>query len=128
MPPIDKSGLKKVLNMVALNEGFKMGRIDYIFCDDQYLLEINKAYLQHDFFTDIITFDYTENNKLSGEIYVSIERIKDNAIRFKSDVINELNRVIIHGLLHLCGYKDKTKIQKVEMRSKEDEYLSKITQ
>lgn len=98
--------------------------ISYIFCTDEYLYQMNLAYLNHDTYTDIITFDYTENSVVSGDIFISIDRVKENAIKFKTTFKNELSRVIIHGVLHLLGYKDKTPEQKQVMRSKEDFYLT----
>jgi len=95
--------------------------LQYIFCDDQYLLEINKQFLNHDTLTDIITFDLSETQDvLEGEIYISIERIKENAIQFSNTYQQEVHRVIFHGALHLCGYKDKRKDDKVEMTKQED--------
>lgn len=98
--------------------------ISYIFCTDEYLYQMNLAYLNHDTYTDIITFDYTEKSVVSGDIFISIDRVKENAIKFKTTFKNELSRVIIHGVLHLLGYKDKTPEQKQVMRSKEDFYLT----
>lgn len=98
--------------------------ISYIFCSDEYLYQMNLEYLNHDTYTDIITFDYTENSVVSGDIFISIDRVKENAIKFKTTFKNELSRVIIHGVLHLLGYKDKTPEQKQVMRSKEDFYLT----
>lgn len=98
--------------------------ISYIFCTDEYLYQMNLEYLNHDTYTDIITFDYTEKSVVSGDIFISIDRVKENAIKFKTTFKNELSRVIIHGVLHLLGYKDKTPEQKQVMRSKEDFYLT----
>lgn len=106
------------------NEGCKLEEIAYIFCNDDYLLEKNITYLDHDTLTDIISFDYSVGKLISGDIFISIERVKENAINFKVDFIDELHRVIIHGILHFCGYKDKTKEEKETMRAKEDYYLS----
>ena len=105
-------------------EGKAVDHISYIFCDDAYLLEINQSYLQHDTFTDIITFDLSENkNKLISEIYISAERVRENAISFTTTFEKELLRVLFHGALHLCGYKDKTKSEQQKMRQMEDHYL-----
>lgn len=102
-----------------------VGSINFIFCSDDYLLEINKKYLQHNTFTDIITFDSSEvDSHLSGDIFISIDRVKENAKHFRARFVNELHRVMIHGMLHLAGYKDKDEEQKKLMRSKEDYYLS----
>ena len=106
------------------NEAKTVGEISYIFCSDEYLHKMNLEYLNHDTFTDIITFDYTEENIVSGDIFISIDRIKENATKFKTVFENELSRVIIHGVLHLMGYKDKSAQEKEQMRSKEDFYLT----
>ncbi len=106
--------------------GYKVGEINYVFCDDEYLHKLNVEYLNHDTFTDIISFDYTLGKELSGDIFISIERVKENAIKYNQTLDNELNRVIIHGVLHYMGYKDKSDLEKEQMRAKEDECLSKI--
>lgn len=106
-------------------EGFVEGDISYVFCDDEFLLSINKEFLSHDTFTDIISFDYSLDKEVHGEIYISVERVRENAESFKSAFIDELHRVIIHGILHYCGYKDKTEAASTEMRRKEDEALSR---
>ncbi|WP_457615991.1 rRNA maturation RNase YbeY [Lutibacter sp.] len=106
--------------------GYKVGEINYVFCDDEYLHKLNVEYLNHDTFTDIISFDYTLGKELSGDIFISIERVKENAIKYSQTLDNELNRVIIHGVLHYMGYKDKSDLEKEQMRAKEDECLSKI--
>ena len=113
------------LKYAISKENKELGEINYIFCDDQYLLKKNQKYLQHDSLTDIITFDYTEENRLSADIFISIERIKENAITFAVPFETELRRVIIHGVLHLMGYKDKSEEDAQTMRSKENFYLSK---
>ena len=105
-------------------ENCKLEEISYIFCDDNYLLNLNINYLDHDTLTDIISFDYSVGKIISGDIFISIERVKENAENFKVDFKNELHRVIIHGILHYCGYKDKTEDEKKEMRYKEDYYLN----
>jgi rRNA maturation RNase YbeY len=98
--------------------------LNYIFCSDEYLLEINKQYLDHDYFTDIITFDNSEEDKqLEGDIYISVDRVRDNAATFHTDFDSEMRRVLIHGLLHLVGYEDSSEALKTAMRAKEDEYL-----
>ena len=101
-----------------------IGDISFIFCSDDYLLEVNKKYLTHDYFTDIITFDYVEDGVISGDIFISIDRVKENAKLFSTTVENELNRVLIHGVLHLLGYKDKIKEDKTLMTFKENYYLN----
>lgn len=112
------------LKTIILNENKKSGEINYIFCDDEYLLQINQDYLQHDYYTDIITFDYVKGKTISGDIFVSLPRISDNASTHSRNFEDELHRVLAHGILHLCGYKDKTEEEEKEMRSKEDFYLA----
>ena len=114
------------INNVIFKEGFDCGEINYIFCDDDYLLKLNIEFLDHDTLTDIISFDYTMGNLISGDIYISIPRVKENADLFNTSFDNELHRVIIHGILHYCGYKDKSNEQKLIMRRKEDEYLNAL--
>ena len=116
---------KKWLNQVISNESKREGDITYIFCDDDYLLEKNIRFLNHNTLTDVITFDYCEGNSVSGDIFISIERVKENSEVFKVDFLTELNRVMVHGLLHLLGYKDKTERESNLMRKKENYYLSK---
>ena len=99
------------------------GEINYIFCDDEYLLQKNIEFLNHDTLTDIISFDYTMGNLISGDIFISVERVKDNAADFNTDFIEELKRVMAHGILHYCGYKDKTEDDSALMRSKENEKI-----
>ena len=106
-------------------EGEKTGDIQYIFCDDEYLLDINKRFLNHDYYTDIVTFSMSSNEKVvNGEIYISVDRVKDNAGINKVSFDEELSRVIIHGVLHLLGYDDQTEEEKHLMRKKEDYYLN----
>jgi len=102
------------------------GDISVVFCSDEYLLEINKKFLSHDYFTDVITFDYSSPKYISGDIFISIHTVRANSLLYKQDFSTELYRVIIHGILHLLGYKDKTKTQRQTMRLKEDFYLNKI--
>lgn len=105
------------------NEGCSLGDINYIFCDDDYLHKINVEFLDHDTLTDIISFDYSVGKQLHGDIYISVERVEDNAKDFKVDFDVELSRVIIHGILHYCGYKDKTDEDAKVMRTKEEQYM-----
>lgn len=119
----EKKTIKWIKDSIK-NETKNVGEISYIFCTDEYLHKMNLEYLNHDTFTDIITFDYTEENIVSGDIFISIDRIKENATKFKTVFENELSRVIIHGVLHLMGYKDKSAQEKEQMRSKEDFYLT----
>ena len=106
--------------------GFVIGELSFIFCSDEYLKEINIKYLNHDFFTDVITFDYSKEKLLFGDVYVSTDRVKENAKTYSSSFNKELFRVIIHDVLHLCGFNDKTKKEKTLIRSKENEALSTI--
>jgi len=112
------------LSAVILSEGKKEGEINYIFCDDEYLHKINLEYLNHDTLTDIISFDYTMGNEISGDIFISVERVQDNATDFKVSFEEELRRVMVHGVLHYCGYKDKGEEEELLMRSKENEKLA----
>jgi rRNA maturation RNase YbeY len=120
----NQAKVKKWISSACKKEGFKMDEVNYIFCNDSYLLKINQDFLNHDNFTDIITFDYSEGKVISGDIFISLERIKDNSKKFSASFSKELHRVMIHGVLHLMGYSDKTAKQKGIMRKKEDEYLS----
>ncbi|MCF0065734.1 rRNA maturation RNase YbeY [Dyadobacter chenwenxiniae] len=116
---------KKWIKNTSLSEGYEIADLNYIFCDDEYLLEINKQYLDHDYFTDIITFDNSEeDNVIEGDIYISVDRVKENAATFEADFETEMRRVLIHGLLHLMGYDDTDEKLKAAMRAKEDQYLS----
>lgn len=108
----------------AKNEGFSVGELSFIFCDDKYLHKINLEFLNHDTLTDIITFDYSSEDEIAGEIYISIDRVNENAKSFNQDTAQEIRRIIIHGVLHLLGYKDKSPEEKTQMTSKEDYYLS----
>ena len=119
-----KTVLKSWIKKVVGKEGGKMKDLSFIFCDDMELLNKNSKYLNHDTLTDILTFDYSENNNISGDIYISIDRVKENAKTYKVTFENELDRVMIHGVLHLLGYNDKSKKDQKAMREKEDFYLS----
>jgi len=116
--------LKDWIENAILNEEKKIGELNYIFLDDEALLKINQEHLQHDYYTDIISFDYTLGRIISGDMFISIDRIRDNAVQFSNNFQDELHRVMIHGVLHYCGYKDKTETDIKEMRAKEDYYLS----
>lgn len=111
--------LKDVIN----SKGKCTGNVSVIFCSDEYLLDVNKRYLDHDYYTDIITFDYVEGDKISGDIFISVDRIADNAATYNVSFSNELHRVLVHGILHLLGYKDKTSEEKNEMTENENKYL-----
>jgi probable rRNA maturation factor len=116
--------VKEVIRDLFKKEKTKLEQLQYIFCSDEYLLEINKQHLQHNYYTDIITFDLSEKaNAVIGEIYISVDRVKDNAQNYEVSFKNELLRVIFHGALHLCGYKDKTEKDQALMRKAEDKYL-----
>lgn len=125
LPESVNTDYKQWLEDLILSEGKKLGEINYIFCDDEYLLKINQDYLQHDYYTDIITFDYVKGKTISAEIFVSLQRISDNASTLSRDYEDELRRVLAHGILHLAGYKDKTEEEEKEMRRMEDLYLAK---
>ncbi|MFA9187171.1 rRNA maturation RNase YbeY [Flavobacterium sp. FBOR7N2.3] len=112
------------LSAVIVSEKKKEGEINYIFCDDEYLHRINLEYLNHDTLTDIISFDYTVGNELNGDVFVSIERVEDNAKDFEVSFEEELKRVLVHGVLHYCGYKDKDEESERIMRLKEDEKIA----
>ena len=114
----------KWLRLVASSEIRKIGDVNIIFCSDNYILDINMKYLQHDYFTDIITFDYCEGNVLNGDLFISIDSVKENSEFYKTGFQDELNRVIVHGILHLIGYDDHSEEEIKVMRSKEDYYLS----
>ena len=117
----EKQRRKKWLKEIASNSKFKLGELNYIFCSDDYLIQINQEYLDHDTYTDIITFDNSEiENTIEGDIFISIDRVKDNSQTLKTEESSELSRVISHGLFHLMGYKDKTKEQAEVMRGKEE--------
>lgn len=113
------------LEDLILSENKKPGDINYIFCDDEYLLKVNQEYLHHDYYTDIITFDYVKGKTIAGDIFVSLPRILDNASTLSQDFESEFRRVLAHGLLHLCGYKDKTEEEASTMRQKEDFYINR---
>ena len=112
------------IKAIAVEESHEVGDITFVFCDDNHLLKINKEFLDHDTYTDIITFDYSIGNEMISEIYVSIDRVKENAKKYKQTFENEIHRVMIHGVLHLCGYNDKLAEEKQIMRDKENHYLS----
>jgi rRNA maturation RNase YbeY len=119
----NKSVIINWLNTIAKNEKKKLFHVQYVFCNDAEILRINKSFLKHDYYTDIITFDYSQSIDLHGEIYVSLETVQSNSNKLNVSFEEELNRVLVHGLLHLCGYKDKSKANKLLMREKEDQAL-----
>lgn len=126
--PKKKLQIKKWINTVISGYSFKAGQINYIFTSDRQLLKINQEYLDHDFLTDIITFDYTKKKTVSGDIFISIERVRENAEIFETGFNLELKRVIIHGILHMVGFKDKTDQEKKDMKNAEDQALSCVTE
>ena len=115
---------RKWLKLVAESEIRRIGDINVIFCSDNYILDINQRYLQHDYFTDIITFDYCEGDILSGDLFISVDSVRENAIEYGTEFVDELNRVIVHGVLHLIGYDDHNDEDIAMMRKKENYYLS----
>ncbi len=122
-----KENISKWIQNVISEEGKETGEVTYIFCSDDYLHKINLEHLKHDSFTDVITFDYCNENIVNTDVFISIDRVKENAISFNTSFQNELNRVIIHGILHLVGYDDKSDSDKEVIRSKEDFYLSLLS-
>lgn len=121
----NKLKIRNWIKGIALAEKKQVGDISYVFCNDAYLGKMNEQYLKHYTLTDIITFDYTVTGIITGDIFISVERVKENADKYKVSFENELSRVMAHGILHLIGYKDKSKEEKAIMREKEDFYLSK---
>ena len=120
-----KLPLKRWIKATIAAEGFTVGEISVVLCSDAYLLEINKQYLQHDTYTDIVTFDNSEQeDAIAGDIFISVDRVRENAAKYGVPERDELHRVVIHGILHLCGYGDKKKEDKAQMTAKEDFYLS----
>lgn len=124
MPAINKTNVRAWVKQVALNHGKRVGEVSYIFCDDEKILEVNRQYLQHDYYTDIITFDYTEGDKISGDLFISLDTVRTNAEQFEQPYDRELHRVIIHGILHLCGINDKGPGEREVMEQHENQALS----
>jgi probable rRNA maturation factor len=119
----DENRYAKWLSGIIVSEGKREGEVSYVFCDDDYLLQMNIQYLDHDTLTDIISFDYTVGKEISGDIFISVERVKENATDFNVPFDEEIKRVMAHGVLHYCGYKDKTEEDEQLMRLKEDEKI-----
>ena len=119
-----RTKIKMWLKLVAESEVFTLGNVSVIFCSDNYILDINQRFLQHDYFTDIITFDYSEDGKISGDLFISIDSVRENSFEYGTDFEDELHRVIVHGVLHLIGYDDHTDEDIKMMRAKENYYLS----
>ncbi len=118
-----KTELKGFIRQLIEAENLKPGDISVVLCSDEYLLQVNKTYLDHDYFTDIITFDYSDEKQISGDLIISVDRVSDNASKNKVSLLHEFHRVVFHGVLHLCAYKDKSEAEQSVMRSKEDFYL-----
>lgn len=127
MPPIKRRDTTRWLRTVAASYGCKIGELGYVFCDDDKILEINRQYLNHDYYTDIITFDYTEGRILNGDIYISLDTVRSNALQQHTDYTEELYRVIVHGVLHLCGINDKGPGERAVMQEAEDRALALCT-
>lgn len=125
VPDLNPELLVLWLQRTVISEGFECGDVNLVFCSDEHLLGVNKAYLNHDYYTDIVTFDYCEEGVVSGDLFISVDRVLDNAKAYKVSFLNELRRVCVHGVLHLSGYGDKTESEIEQMRSKEDFYLNK---
>ncbi len=123
MPSIKKTLMRDWIKRVVAAHGKRLGEISYIFCDDEKILEVNRQYLQHDYYTDIITFDYTVGDKISGDLFISLDTVRSNAELFKQSYDDELHRVIIHGVLHLCGINDKGPGEREIMEKNENEAL-----
>jgi probable rRNA maturation factor len=123
---VSKKDLKQAVKSLVLNEGKYLKDLSLVFTDDYYLLEVNKQYLNHDYFTDVITFDYSDFPEVSGDVMISLDRVKDNALSMNLAFEQEFYRVVFHGMLHLCGYKDKSKEDVVLMREKEDFYIHRF--
>ena len=128
MPALKRRATNAWIRAVAARYGKQVGDVAYIFCDDAKILEVNRQYLQHDYYTDIITFDYCEGNTLHGDIFVSLDTVRSNAAEFGATFDNELHRILIHGILHLCGQADKTPEARAEMTRKENHALTLLIQ
>ena len=115
--------IRKWLDLVASDYSCRIGTISFVFCDDSYILDVNRKYLNHDYYTDVITFDYRENDILSGDVFISLDTVQSNALEFSTTFENELNRVMVHSVLHLIGFKDKTDEDAILMRKNEDHCL-----
>ena len=126
MPTLNTAQVERWIRSVAADYGFSVGELNYIFCNDDKILAVNQEFLQHDYYTDIITFDYTTRSRVNGDIYISLDTVQSNAEQEGTTFVHELHRIIIHGLLHLTGQGDKTPETKVEMTAKEDSALKKI--
>lgn len=123
MPPIEQDEIRRWIKAVAVSYGYRLGNIAYIFCDDEKILEVNRQYLQHDYYTDIITFDYTAGDKIGGDLFISVDTIRSNAEQLGKPYAEELHRVVVHGILHLCGINDKGAGEREIMEAAEDKAL-----
>ncbi len=128
MPKLARRDTNRWIKAVAEKYGKKVGEVAYIFCDDEKILEVNRQYLQHDYYTDIITFDYCEGNILNGDIFISLDTVRSNTEEFGTTYENELHRVLIHGILHLCGQEDKSDKARKEMTRKENDALAMLNE
>jgi rRNA maturation RNase YbeY len=128
MPKIARRKVSAWVKQVAALHGFETGDIAYIFCNDAKIIDVNRQYLQHDYYTDIITFDYTEGNRISGDLFISLDTVRTNAEQFGTDYATELHRVIIHGVLHLCGIDDKGPGERENMERHENDALALLAQ
>lgn len=126
MPALQKQRINRWIKEIADDYGKKTGDIAYVFCDDQKILEVNNQYLEHDYYTDIITFDYTTGNTISGDIFISLDTVKSNADEYGADFETELHRILIHGILHLCGNDDKSPELRADMTNKENKALGQL--
>jgi rRNA maturation RNase YbeY len=128
VPAFNRTNLRKGITNLVVSKKKTIGEVSYVFCTDEELLSINKQYLNHNTYTDIITFDYAEKRIISGDIFISVERVKENAKKFNTKFSDELLRVMAHGVLHLLGMKDKTQAEAIKMRKAEDAAIKKIWQ
>ena len=126
MPTLDTPLVERWIRAVAAQYGFAVGELNYIFCDDEKILSVNREFLQHDYYTDIITFDYSTRTRVNGDIYISLDMVASNAEQVGVTFLHELHRIIIHGLLHLTGQADKTPETKAQMTAKEEDALKKL--
>ncbi|MGI6073604.1 MAG: rRNA maturation RNase YbeY [Fermentimonas sp.] len=124
VPSIDEKKISTWIEMIVKNHDRELGDITYIFCNDDYILKINNEYLNHDYYTDIITFNYNEDNIVSGDIFISIDTVMSNSQKYNTLFSEELHRVIIHGILHLCGLDDHTEKEEINMRNEEEKALN----
>ena len=126
LPDIDQTKVREWIKKVAASYGKRVGEIAYFFCNDEKIIAVNREYLQHDYYTDIITFDYCQGNRLSGDLFISLDTVRSNAELLGNDYYTELHRVIIHGVLHLCGINDKGPGEREKMEAAEDKALSML--